>query len=98
MEGIPERHLEKDTCAVCGNKLLVKTGEEGVIENTFQLTCGHEFHEFCVRGWCIVGKKQTCPWCHEKVDLKVRFKKVIYFCLEIEEDVLDRFIQNYSAV
>ena len=69
-----------------------------MIENTFQLTCGHEFHEFCVRGWCIVGKKQTCPWCHEKVDLKVRFKKVIYFCLEIEEDVLDRFIQNYSSI
>lgn len=23
-----------------------------------------------VRGWCIVGKKQTCPFCNEKVDLK----------------------------
>ncbi|XP_046946887.1 RING finger protein 175 isoform X2 [Lynx rufus] len=28
------------------------------------------FHEFCIRGWCIVGKKQTCPYCKEKVDLK----------------------------
>lgn len=28
------------------------------------------FHEFCIRGWCIVGKKQTCPYCNEKVDLK----------------------------
>ncbi|CAM4659625.1 unnamed protein product [Lepidochelys kempii] len=28
------------------------------------------FHEFCIRGWCIVGKKQTCPYCSEKVDLK----------------------------
>ena len=31
------------------------------------------FHEFCIRGWCIVGKKQTCPYCHEKVDLKRMF-------------------------
>ena len=58
---------------VCGNKLLVTADEEGVIENTFRLACGHEFHEFCIRGWCIVGKKQTCPYCHEKVDLKRMF-------------------------
>ncbi len=32
------------------------------------------FHEFCIRGWCIVGKKQTCPYCREKVDLKRMFK------------------------
>ena len=31
------------------------------------------FHEFCIRGWCIVGKKQTCPYCREKVDLKKMF-------------------------
>lgn len=31
------------------------------------------FHEFCIRGWCIVGKKQTCPYCKEKVDLKKMF-------------------------
>uniref|UniRef100_A0A3Q4GCM4 Ring finger protein 175 n=1 Tax=Neolamprologus brichardi TaxID=32507 RepID=A0A3Q4GCM4_NEOBR len=30
----------------------------------------NRFHEFCIRGWCIVGKKQTCPYCNEKVDLK----------------------------
>ncbi|KAI5636943.1 ring finger domain-containing protein [Phthorimaea operculella] len=42
-------------------------------ENTYKLTCGHVFHEFCIRGWCIVGKKQTCPYCKEKVDLKRMF-------------------------
>jgi len=72
-EGIPDRQLETDICAVCGHKLLVSADEEGVIENTFRLACGHEFHEFCIRGWCIVGKKQTCPYCHEKVDLKRMF-------------------------
>lgn len=34
------------------------------------LTRCFSFHEFCIRGWCIVGKKQTCPYCKEKVDLK----------------------------
>jgi len=37
------------------------------IDNVFR------FHEFCIRGWCVVGKKQTCPYCKEKVDLKRMF-------------------------
>lgn len=31
------------------------------------------FHEFCIRGWCIIGKKQICPYCREKVDLERMF-------------------------
>lgn len=72
-QGIPTRHLEENVCAVCGNKLLVSEKEEGIIENTYKLSCNHVFHEFCIRGWCIVGKKQTCPYCKEKVDLKKMF-------------------------
>ncbi|CAH2264649.1 jg6253 [Pararge aegeria aegeria] len=72
-EGMPTRYLENNVCAVCGNKLLVEVSEEGVIENTYKLPCGHVFHEFCIRGWCIVGKRQTCPYCKEKVDLKQMF-------------------------
>lgn len=72
-EGMPTRQLESNVCAVCGNKLLVSVNEEGVLENTYKLPCGHVFHEFCIRGWCIVGKKQTCPYCKEKVDLKRMF-------------------------
>lgn len=71
---IPTKTLEHGVCAVCGNKLLVSEYEEGVIENTYKLTCGHVFHEFCIRGWCIVGKKQTCPYCKEKVELKKVFQ------------------------
>lgn len=33
----------------------------------------YRFHEFCIRGWYIIGKKQTCPYCKEKVDLKKMF-------------------------
>ncbi|XP_043918339.1 RING finger protein 175 isoform X1 [Protopterus annectens] len=68
--GMPTRALAEDLCAVCGQKIFVDVNEEGIIENTYQLSCGHIFHEFCIRGWCIVGKKQTCPYCNEKVDLK----------------------------
>lgn len=38
---MPTRILDSNICAVCGNKLLVAAGEEGVIESTFQLTCDH---------------------------------------------------------
>ena len=37
------------------------------------------FHEFCIRGWCIVGKKQICPYCKEKVDLKRMFRNPYLF-------------------
>uniref|UniRef100_W5MPH9 Ring finger protein 175 n=1 Tax=Lepisosteus oculatus TaxID=7918 RepID=W5MPH9_LEPOC len=67
---MPSRNLSGDICAVCGQKIFVNLDEEGIVENTYQLSCGHIFHEFCIRGWCIVGKKQTCPYCNEKVDLK----------------------------
>lgn len=39
-------------------------------EETIKLSCGHTFHEYCIRGWILVGKKQTCPYCSEKVDTK----------------------------
>lgn len=71
--GIPNKHLGKNVCAVCGNPLLIGENEVGVIENTYKLSCDHVFHEYCIRGWCIIGKKQTCPYCKEKVDLKKLF-------------------------
>jgi RING finger protein 121 len=30
-------------------------------------SCGHKFHEFCLRGWLLVGKKDVCPFCGEKI-------------------------------
>ena len=42
-------------------------------ERTVTLSCGHAFHDFCIRGWTIVGKKDTCPYCGEKVSLKNMF-------------------------
>lgn len=43
--------------------------DESRKERVFVLSCGHKFHEYCIYGWCLVGKRQTCPFCSEKVDL-----------------------------
>lgn len=40
---MPTRHLEAGVCAVCGNKLLVQENEEGVLENTYKLSCDHVY-------------------------------------------------------
>ncbi|KAJ3391074.1 hypothetical protein HDU80_011125 [Chytriomyces hyalinus] len=38
--------------------------------NVVKMNCGHPFHEECIRGWTIIGKKDCCPSCKEKVDMK----------------------------
>lgn len=73
VDGIPTKTLPKDLCALCAHKLFVSENDQGVIEDTYKLPCDHTFHEFCLRGWLIVGKKQICPYCKEKVDLKKLF-------------------------
>jgi hypothetical protein len=40
-----------------------------VDERSYTLNCGHTFHSFCIRGWTMVGKKDTCAKCNEKVAL-----------------------------
>ncbi|GFR41018.1 hypothetical protein Agub_g1450 [Astrephomene gubernaculifera] len=69
-----------NNCGICGNELcdelvpVAGTGEEPVAkpspERTVQLSCKHCFHDLCIRGWTMVGKKDTCPQCSEKVDLR----------------------------
>ncbi|XP_061239914.1 RING finger protein 175 isoform X5 [Bos indicus] len=39
--GMPTRSLSDDICAVCGQKIIVELDEEGLIENTYQLSCKH---------------------------------------------------------
>ena len=38
---MPSRSLTNDICAVCGQRILVDVEEEGFIEDTYQLSCGH---------------------------------------------------------
>eukprot|EP00823_Brevimastigomonas_motovehiculus_P003805 TRINITY_DN237_c2_g1_i1.p1 TRINITY_DN237_c2_g1~~TRINITY_DN237_c2_g1_i1.p1 ORF type:complete len:253 (+),score=49.60 TRINITY_DN237_c2_g1_i1:584-1342(+) len=44
-------------------------------EKVYTLNCKHKFHEFCLRGWTIVGKKDTCPCCSERVALRALFSR-----------------------
>ncbi|CAI2348751.1 unnamed protein product [Caenorhabditis sp. 36 PRJEB53466] len=83
-DGLPKKHLEDGVCAVCAGRLdehenvheaTVSTKlMEDDEEKLYKLSCGHVFHEFCIRGWVVVGKLQTCPYCKEKVDLQRMFK------------------------
>ncbi|KAF8065963.1 rnf121 [Scenedesmus sp. PABB004] len=61
-----------NACGICGGELndFSHVGEESEGEPVRQLACKHCFHELCVRGWTIVGKKDVCPVCHEKVDMR----------------------------
>ncbi|OQV20485.1 RING finger protein 121 [Hypsibius exemplaris] len=73
-DGVPAKQLDPRTCALCGNALLVAEGEKGVAEDTYRISCGHFFHEFCLRGWCIVGKKCVCPYCKERFNMKTVYQ------------------------
>lgn len=89
----PQRLLPPNTCALCGEDLLVgqedlmmdggsggrggefATSKKALRNRKMQLQCvklqcGHSFHSECIRGWSIVGKKNKCPNCGEKVNTK----------------------------
>ena len=72
-------------CALCGEELCptaagddLETGGTDHADpalatstcNVITLGCNHSFHRECISGWTIVGKKDTCPHCLERVDLK----------------------------
>jgi len=79
---MPKHGYDPTVCLICRDALnydwaLVNSatqpqdvGALATAERTVTLSCGHAFHDFCVRGWTIVGKKETCPFCSEKVSLK----------------------------
>ncbi|KAJ2157056.1 hypothetical protein GGF46_004770 [Coemansia sp. RSA 552] len=69
--GLPTKHLAQGVCCICNGELSQAdaAAAERPAEPTDRLSCGHEFHATCIRGWCVVGKKDVCPFCREKVDL-----------------------------
>lgn len=73
-DSISSRALELNICAVCGQSTSPPTADtKNDLEPSYKLSCGHVFHDYCIRGWCIIGKKQICPYCKEKVDLQRMF-------------------------
>lgn len=80
----PSNMLGNNTCAICNNPLYANLVQQFVAdeagnvrpappkqeeEQVFTLTCGHAFHDFCIRGWLLIGKKSTCAYCCEKVNV-----------------------------
>jgi Zinc finger, C3HC4 type (RING finger) len=62
-------------CALCNKDLtdMSHVGGEPPAEETIQLPCKHLYHSLCLRGWTMVGKKDTCPTCLEKTDLRALY-------------------------
>lgn len=73
-EGFPRKHLNENICAVCGQATasdmgsLLSEPKQAMFKDdaVHQLACKHVFHEKCIRGWCLIGKKDICPYWYEK--------------------------------
>lgn len=69
-----------NACGLCGRELREMDNVElgGKLETTSQgkdgrklmklRECGHEFHDECIRGWSVLGKRNVCPTCNERCD------------------------------
>jgi hypothetical protein len=44
---MPTKHLSDSVCAVCGQQIFVDVNEEGIIENTYRLSCNHVYPALC---------------------------------------------------
>ncbi|KAG5859417.1 RING finger-like domain-containing protein [Encephalitozoon hellem] len=60
-EGVPGKGNNNSLCMIC-TKLF--DGSEKI----HTLVCAHSFHEDCIKGWCLLGKKPFCPYCKKKIE------------------------------
>ncbi|GAB5570439.1 RING finger protein 175 isoform X3 [Prionailurus iriomotensis] len=57
VSGMPTRSLSDNVCAVCGQKIIVELNEEGLIENTYQLSCNHvQFSNNLCWSWQVIPR------------------------------------------
>ncbi|PRP85411.1 RING finger protein [Planoprotostelium fungivorum] len=63
-KGMADKVIPRDTCCICGE--MYKEDE------ITSLSCNHVFHQWCINGWTMIGKKNTCPYCSEKVEIHHR--------------------------
>lgn len=47
-------------CSICLDSKLIITSS-----NVMELTCGHQFHEDCVRTW--LNRQSSCPLCRQQI-------------------------------
>ena len=71
--------IRANACGLCGRELRetenVELGsKEGSPSGRWERKlmklkeCGHEFHDECIRGWSVLGKRNVCPTCNERCD------------------------------
>ncbi|EEQ83061.1 hypothetical protein NCER_100150 [Vairimorpha ceranae BRL01] len=70
-EGVPNRNNNDTLCMIC-TKAFDNT------EPIHTLICSHSFHENCIKGWCMIAKKNSCPYCKKGVDLETIPKDIWY--------------------
>lgn len=66
-KNLPAKVVPERSCGICGEEFETRFAD-------VELNCKHRFHEWCARGWTMIGKKDTCPICSEKVQLHQLFK------------------------
>jgi RING finger protein 121 len=59
---LPKYFDDPFRCSLCGYFVSNET--------RCSISCDHIYHEHCIRGWHMVGKKSSCPICREKVDYR----------------------------
>lgn len=59
-DGLAKKNANYETCSLCDN------GGDSLV----MLPCKHQYHQKCIKGWLLMGKKSICPCCREKVDLE----------------------------
>jgi len=60
---------EIEICSICMDKLDVKCNDVKN-EKSVLLTCGHCFHEGCLKDWYKSSEQKDCPICREKLEIK----------------------------
>lgn len=70
-----KKTLDHAVCGICNKLLFNADPTVNSMELTRKISCNHEFHDFCIRGWCLIGKKNICPLCREKVNLSETFTR-----------------------
>ena len=55
---IPFKDIKNDKCTICQEDLqssdIIK--DKGIV---YELTCGHQFHNNCLNGWCAINTKRA---------------------------------------
>jgi len=83
---LPSVKFNPNICCICGSN----QGNQD-LDPIVTLECSHSFHDFCIRGWTIIGKKDVCPYCMEKVELRKVFSNPWTTASIFWNNILDSF-------